>query len=223
VKKPTLKPSCVLLLGDNKRLNKQAIRLVRRYLRVKKVVYFYKQGITEARVAALKPDYVLNFLSDKVLKGALLKFKNVNFHPAPPEWPGRGSASMALFNADKTYGATAHVMEPNVDSGAILLVKRFPISADQLCEDVFRQGKEACLVLLERVLRHIRKYGSLPPQIPEKWRGKPCNKRDFQKWLILNPGNKREFISKIKASKHSIFPGPYLIVHGYKFGLLKGQ
>ena len=32
---------------------------------------------------------------------------------------------------------------------------------------------------------------------------------------------KLEFIKKIKASKHSQFPGPYIIVNGYKFSLSK--
>jgi len=214
------KQSCVLLVGNNGKLNNRAINCVRKYFLLKKVVNFRQQNISEAKVASLKPEYVFNFLSDKILKGPLLKFKNINFHPALPEWPGRGSASMALFYGSKYYGATAHIMDLSVDSGRILFVKRFSILPGEFCENVHRRGKLACLGLLKKAVRYISKYDCLPPACGEKWGKKPCTKKEFQKWLILNPQNKTEFIKKIKASRHSKFPGPYVMVHGYKFGLV---
>ncbi len=218
-----IKPSCVLLVGNDNKLNQRAIDYVRRYFLIKRVINFQKQNITEAAAAALKPEYVFNFLSSKVLKGPLLKFKNVNFHPAPPEWPGRGSASLALFYNSKHYGATAHIMDYSVDSGVILFVKRFPISPNEPCEDVFRRGELACLGLFKKVIKYIAKHKGLPAGCGEKWGRKPGTKQEFQKWLILDPKNKKEFIKKIKAARHSRFPGPYVMVHGYKFGLVAGR
>ncbi|MDD5120684.1 MAG: formyltransferase family protein [Candidatus Omnitrophica bacterium] len=214
------KLSCVLLIGDDEKLNNSAICYARKYFLVKKVVNFHKQNITEAQIAALKPGYVFNFLSDKILKGPLLKLKNINFHPAPPEWPGRGSASLALFAGDKHYGATAHIMSSSVDSGKILLVKRFPISPLDSCEYVFRRGQQASLSLFKKAVNYISKHGRLPPPCGLAWKRKPSTKKEFQKWLILDPKNKKEFIKKIKASVHSKFDGPYVVIHGYKFALV---
>lgn len=121
------KHSCILLIGNNKKLNKKAVEYLGKYFLIKGIIDFNKQDMSEAEVADLGPEYVFNFLSDKILRGPLLEFKNINFHPAPPEWPGRGSASLALFNGDKSYGATAHIMDLSVDSGKILMVKRFSI------------------------------------------------------------------------------------------------
>lgn len=214
------KLTCVLLVAENEELNKKAIAYARKRFLVKGVINFRNNGTSEKKAAALKPDYVFNFLSDKILKGPLLKFNPVNFHPAPPEWPGRGSASYALFHNSKFYGAVAHIIEKRVDAGKILLVKRFPIYAGQPCEEVFRKGKEACLVLFKRIVDYAAKYDSLPPACGERWRRKSGTRKEFQKWLILNPKNKNEFIRKIKASQHSKFPGPYVVIHGHKFGLI---
>lgn len=214
------KSSCVILVGNNQKLNKEAINHTRKYFLIKKIVNFRDDNITEAQVAALKPEYVFNFLSDKILKGPLLKFKNINFHPAPPEWPGRGSASLALFHGAKYYGATAHIMNLSVDSGKILLVKRFPIFTGETCESVFARGEKACLALLKKAVSYISKHGQLPFVCAEVWKRKPSTRKEFQKWLILDPKNKKEFIKKIKSATHSRFSGPYVMIHGYKFGLV---
>lgn len=214
------KPSCIILVGDNLKLNKKAVAFAGKHLLVKEVVNFREQKIAEAECVALKPGFVLNFLSDKILKGPLLKLQNINFHPALPELPGRGSASLALFRGDSYYGATAHIMDSSVDSGKILLVKKFRILPNQSCEELFEKGKEACLELFKTAVKYISRHNSLPLPCGEKWKRRPLTRKEFQKWLILNPRRKAEFIKKIKAARHSRFPGPYVIIHGYKFGLV---
>jgi methionyl-tRNA formyltransferase len=75
-------------------------------------------------------DYIVSFLSrwivpEKVLKSAAMA--SINFHPAPPEYPGVGCYNFALYNEDATYGVTCHHMAPKVDSGNIIDVMRFPL------------------------------------------------------------------------------------------------
>jgi len=214
------KHSCVLLIGNNEELNKKAIGYLRKYFIIKGIIDFNKQDISEAEVADLGPDYVFNFLSDKILKGTLLRFRNINFHPAPPEWPGRGSASLALFNGDKYYGASAHIMDLSVDAGKILMVERFPVLRGESCGSVFDRGMDACLGLFKEAIKYIAKHDRLPVPCGQDWKREPMTKKKFQEWLILDPGNKKEFIKKVKAARHSKFPGPYVVVHGYKFGLI---
>ncbi len=217
------KHSCIILVGNNKKLNKKAIAYLGKYFLIKRVVNFCEKNIAEVKVAALDPEYVFNFLSDKILKGPLLKFKCINFHPAPPNWPGRGSASLALFHGEKHYGATAHIMDLSVDAGKILMVERFPILRGESCESVFDRGMEACLKLFKKVVVYIAKHSRLPDPCGQVWKRKPMSKKEFQKWLVLDPKNKKEFIRKIKAAKHSKFSGPYVMVYGYKFGLVLGK
>src|SRR5690606_38212405 len=80
-------------------------------------------------------DYIFNFLSPLKISKTILesaKIAAINFHPAPPEHPGVGCASYALFEAltlnQWEYGVCAHLMEEEYDAGAILKVLRFPIA-----------------------------------------------------------------------------------------------
>ena len=70
-------------------------------------------------------DYLFNFMSPKkVPKSVLENIKKyaINFHPACPKYPGVGSASYAIYNQDKNYGVTAHLMTENFDEGKIFMV-----------------------------------------------------------------------------------------------------
>lgn len=79
---------------------------------------------------------------------------------------------------------------------------------------------DACLELFKKAVNYIAKHNRLPVPCGQRWGRKPLTKKKFQKWLILDPKNKKEFIEKIKAARHSKFPGPYVMVHGYKFSLV---
>jgi hypothetical protein len=42
-------------------------------------------------------------------------------------------------------------------------------------------------------------------------------------WLNLDPSDAQQFRRKAAAAYHSKFPGPYVIVNGLKFGLVKDE
>ena len=50
-----------------------------------------------------------------------------NFHPGPPEYPGIGCTNFAIYDAASTFGVTCHHMNPKVDTGNMVSVKRFPL------------------------------------------------------------------------------------------------
>lgn len=213
-----MKPSCIILIGNMKFF--QIIPFTKKLFNLLKVITPLEK-LNEKELAQLKPNYVFSFLYPKILKGSLLdKSCCINFHPAPPEYPGRGSASLALYNGDKYYGATAHIMVREVDAGKILLVKRFPILKNETCDNLFERGEEACSELYYEIIEFIkdRNYVYLSGY---KWARKAVTKKEFEEWLILNSSNKKDFEKKIKASQHPRFPGPYIKVHGRLFSLVK--
>lgn len=53
-----------------------------------------------------------------------------NFHPGPPQYPGRAPAHLALHERQLNFGATVHRMIERVDSGPIVEVESFAIPAD---------------------------------------------------------------------------------------------
>lgn len=179
----------------------------------------------EYRPDAVKADVVINFLSDKILKGPILDNETINFHPAPPKYPGRGGASYALFNGDVSYGATAHKMVDRVDAGPIYDVQMFSIKSTDTCETLFAKAEDLSLELLLRFCRRYTNYGM--PEVNDfwQWSGPAKTKKDFQKFLDATNRTYyfADFNRIVKATKHSKFPGPYVFIHGYKFELSKDQ
>ena len=75
-------------------------------------------------------DLIISFRNLYILPKILLekpKIGAINFHPAPPEYPGSGGINFALYENKKTFGITVHLMSEKVDSGEILDVLYFPI------------------------------------------------------------------------------------------------
>src|SRR5271155_4142552 len=92
----TANRSCVLLLRDGHFLNQSALLICRANLQVLAAVE--SRHVDEEKLAQLQPELVLSFLNEYILRGPLLRIKGINFHPAPPNYPGRGGASLALFD-----------------------------------------------------------------------------------------------------------------------------
>jgi methionyl-tRNA formyltransferase len=167
-------------------------------------------------------DFLFNFLSPVIVPLETLKAIkkcSINFHPAPPKWPGVGSASYALYENDKEFGVTAHLMEEKVDSGKIIKVIRFPIFEDDTCDYLFERALNYSLLLFYEILTEIALTGQVPVA-NETWKRKAISRANFEKWMTLNISDSPEEVSrKIRATRHSRFPGPYLEFGGYKFEL----
>ena len=79
-----------------------------------------------SKIMKIKPDYLISYISDIIIPAKILKrtrIYNINFHPGPPNYPGIGCFNFAIYNEEKNYGCTVHLMEPSVDTGQIINVK----------------------------------------------------------------------------------------------------
>ena len=84
-----------------------------------------------------KYDLLISYISPWIIPEiVLLKTKkwNLNFHPGPPEYPGIGCFNFAIYDSVDQFGATAHIMEPKVDTGEIIGVERFSITKNETVE-----------------------------------------------------------------------------------------
>jgi methionyl-tRNA formyltransferase len=215
---------CVLITDCDHFLAQEAISLCKSHFHRVAVFDDGDQHIAEGIVAAVQEcDLLISFLNECILTPEMLQCPNINFHPGPPEYPGRGGASYALYDRAKTYGATAHVMAEHVDSGAIVLVDEFDIAPYTRCETLFARAELSCLELLAKALHIFSTCGKVPPPNGRTWRGKSGTRKQFVQWLMLNPANPETFRRKAAAAYHSKFPGPYVTVHGLKFDLVKDQ
>ena len=70
----------------------------------------------------------------------------VNLHQAPlPEYRGCNCASHAILNGERVWGATLHLMSPELDSGPIIEKRCFPIPDDITARELYDANDVNCL------------------------------------------------------------------------------
>ncbi len=85
----------------------------------------------------------------------------INFHSALlPEFPGRNAQSWAIWEGEKTAGATWHYIESSVDTGDIIAQRETPVTEDmrayELTRDIMEKASEAFTEFYDELLiRHI--------------------------------------------------------------------
>jgi methionyl-tRNA formyltransferase len=88
-------------------------------------------------LAFVEYDYLISINNTHIIpKEYLLNAKlALNMHPAPlPEYAGLYCHYWALENGEDEFGATVHVMTPNVDGGDIVAQKRFMVDGSDAKE-----------------------------------------------------------------------------------------
>lgn len=107
-----------------------------------------------ANLAKAEGDLLISFRSHFIVPKNLLRqwTRAINFHIGPPEHPGFGSASFALYERAKEFGVTAHLMEEHIDKGEILAVQRFPIEPDDNLPSLLTKAHDFALALAKQFL-----------------------------------------------------------------------
>lgn len=148
-------------------------------------------------------DLLISFISSWVLPDPLLKrasFAAINFHPGSPEYPGIGCTNFAIYNGEKEYGVTCHHMKATVDTGNIIMVKRFPIPEDGTVFSVTQQ----CYTMIETMFYEIMDcilQGNSLPTSAEQWKRKPYTRKQLDELCYIDPAMSEEEIEKrIKAT-----------------------
>lgn len=177
-------------------------------------------------LAAGEVDFLFSFLNPAILPPAALTVARraaINFHPAPPRWPGVGCVSYALYHGDAEFGVTAHLMTETVDAGRIIRVLRFPVVPDDDNESLSRRAQDQALVLFYDVLTEIATTGE-PPRCEERWRGPARTRAEFRSWMTVSVTDPADEIRrKVRAVAHPRWPGPLLEAAGYTFVLQPGS
>ena len=79
-----------------------------------------------------------------------------NLHPAPlPYYRGSNSYSHAIINGESEYGVTLHVIDPGIDTGAIMEVKWFDIDPHMSAKALHDYSREKAVELFEERLPDI--------------------------------------------------------------------
>lgn len=157
-------------------------------------------------------DILISYLSPWVIPKKILdrtRLWNINFHPGPPEYPGIGCFNFAIYNGEKEYGVTAHIMEERVDSGKIIAVRRFPLYKSDSVLTLSLKSYEHMFDLFLVVIDLILRKKTLPDS-SEAWQRKPYTRKELNDLCVLENGMEEEEIERrVKATAYPGMPGAH--------------
>ena len=171
-------------------------------------------------------DYIISYLCPWVLPAALIERANIaaiNFHPATPEYPGTGCTNFAIYNNEPVYGVMSHYIDPKVDTGRIISVRRFPVFSRDTVYSLTQRCYAHMLVLYYDILSLIIEGKPLPLS-EETWKKAPYRKKDLDalKRLTLDM-TEAEIARRIRASTYPGTSGAYIEINGQRFEYVPGE
>ena len=158
-------------------------------------------------------DYIVSFLSPWIVPEAVLHRTAkaaINFHPAPPEYPGIGCYNFAIYDGAQVYGVTCHHMAVRVDTGAIVRVVRFPILRDDTVALLKERSMSYLLTLFYDIASLIVRGAELPA-CGEAWTRQPYTRRELDDLCRLSPDmDSSEIDRRVRATAFPGAPGAYM-------------
>jgi methionyl-tRNA formyltransferase len=144
-----------------------------------------------------------------------------NFHPGPADYPGWAPAHFALYEGAKQFGATAHVMEPRVDCGAIVGEECFEIPNGIEVRGLEQMAFVRLAYLFWRMSRDIACSGAPLPVLPIAWSGVKSTKRMYAAMCDMPADIAAVEMKRRIRAFHDDFRGIPLTVtlHGMRFQL----
>ena len=185
----------------------------------------YKQKLTK-KILNWSGDYILSFrslliLPEKILRNA--KYAAINFHPGPPKYRGVGCLNYAVYENEKYYGITVHLMRKKIDYGEILKVQRFKINnldnLDKILDITHRKLFLITTYFIKKIIQNKLDIKKLIKLNKFRWSKKIKSKSDLDNFYIINKNiTKKNLQKKLRATITKKFK-PYVILHNKKFYL----
>ena len=175
----------------------------------------------DKKIYTWEGDYILSYLFPKKIPEIVLeksKLMAINFHPGPPQYPGIGCTNYAIYNNEKFFGATCHIMDRKIDSGPIISVKKFKIEKDETLFSLTQRTYEVMYELFSEVIKKILEERIIKPSSVLKWKGKAKTRKEFLEFLEMKTNmSKKEMLKRIKSTTYPDYEPAYLKVNGLKF------
>jgi methionyl-tRNA formyltransferase len=172
-------------------------------------------------------DLVVSVLHDRRILPPLLTLGQlgcINFHPAPlPEYRGWAVYQQAVLDNVQQWGASAHFVDEDFDSGPVIAVESFAVDASRETAHSLAQKTHPVLVqLFDRVLRRVLSDGRL--EAKPQGRGRMCRKADVLPLRYIHATDSPETVDrKIRAFWYPPHPPAQIEVHGTWHAVINPQ
>lgn len=157
-------------------------------------------------------EVLISFLSPWIVPKRVLDRCDtaINFHPASTDYPGSGCYNFALYDKAAEYGATCHHMLPKVDTGRVILERRFPIATNDSVETLKLNTMVTMLAMFDEIVTDIAQGRALPVA-PTHWTRKPSTFRQMEALKVIEPTmGATEIERRLRATIYPGYPGPVL-------------
>ncbi len=148
-----------------------------------------------------KRDVLISYRSYYIFKKKeldLIKKIAINFHPGPPKYRGYGCANYAIYNQDKTYGTTCHIINSKIDRGKIIDVNNFKISQLITLDNLLKKTYKCQISQVSKIVKRLKKqkfdYKNYKKLFPcnEKWSKKLGTKKKLDDFYMISKNLKKE-------------------------------
>ena len=213
----------VLFLGKS---DKEIVKKALAFLTNQKFVLTVVTGEVGSKLSkdlkTWEGDFIFSFLSPWILPDSLLAKAKVgayNWHPAPPEMPGFGGASFAIYNGKAEFGYTAHVMTKSVDAGPIIDFGHFPVEKSDTVLSLSEKSYDSMLVSFKKIVEGIQS-GKIIESKSIKWGSIKTSRRQLDDLCeITLQMDREEAERRIKANTFGESCWAYLKIGERKYSL----
>ncbi len=163
-----------------------------------------------------KGDLLVSYLSPWIIPGRLLDVPSrtsINFHPGPSEYPGIGCTNFAIYDGAPYFGITCHHMLEKVDTGQIIVEKRFPMYQLDTVFSLTRRCYSHILTVFYDVMFMILDGKELPDS-GINWKRIAYTRKELNAMCRLTLDmDKNEINRQIKAVTFPNAPGAYFEIN----------
>lgn len=169
-------------------------------------------------------DLVVSYLYSRKIRKPLIDNPSlgcINFHPAIlPEWRGTAGYNIAILNKLSEWGATAHYVNENIDTGAVIRSYRFSFDyRHETAVTLERKTQQIQMDLYKSVIADVLEYGRLECVCQKKSQGKYISRQEMNALKKVDV-KKDDIDLKVRAFWFPPYDGAYIELHGKKYTLV---
>lgn len=183
----------------------------------------FEEALKACENGTLNFDLGVSMLYWRRLKGALLRAAPrgiVNFHPAPlPDYKGVGGYNLAILDGRDEWACTAHYVDEEIDTGEIIMLKRFPIEREnETARTLEAKSQTALFDLFNTVFDRLLQTKDRLPTSPNKG-GQHLNRVGLEAMKRIDI-EKDDIARKARAFWFPPYDGAFVEINGQKFTLV---
>ncbi|TCS72473.1 methionyl-tRNA formyltransferase [Sulfuritortus calidifontis] len=146
----------------------------------------------------------------------------INFHPAPlPDYKGTAGYNLAILEGLDHWAVSAHYVDQDIDTGALIEVSRFPIDIDyETAQSLERKSQSELFTQFQRVAEQAIRSPRILPTVPNVG-GRYVSRQEMEAMKEMRPGD--DVLRKIRAFWFPPYDGAYVVINGVKCTLVSPQ